>query len=100
MAITVSLSSSIRGESLDFEIYQITEQEKLFMESQGLYVAIDLSINPHIIEVRHKNKFERLIVNEKEVLAVIKRLIVRGEVYEEYETCHELLKIQKMILND
>ena len=100
MAITLSISSLVKGNKLDFEIYQLSVEDMKEMETQGFFVEVNLTVSPHVIEVKHLGRIERIIVDERSVVGVIKNLIVKGEEYEEYETCHELLKIQKMILND
>lgn len=98
MAIQVSISSNVKGEKLDIDIYEITPAEVDFIESQG--VCVYAFFSPHVIEVVRCGKFERLVVDESEVLEVMRGLITKGELLEEFEMCHELLKIQKIIEND
>lgn len=100
MAISLSVSSSLKGNKLDLEIYEISTTELELMETQGFFVAVNLAVKPHVIEVAHLGRVERLVIDESLVPEVIRNLIIKGEEYEEYETCHELLKIQKMITND
>lgn len=98
MAIDISMSSKIG--LFDLEIYKLDCESTTFIQNQGYEVVVDMSTDPYVIEVTRGGVVDRMFLDRSEIISTLDFLIKEGEFLEEFEICHDLLQIQKTILND
>ena len=98
MAIDISMSSKIG--LFDLEIYKLDCESTDFIQNQGYEVVVDMSTDPYVIEVTRNGIVDRMFLDRSDIIYTLDFLIKEGELLEEFEICHDLLQIQKTILND
>lgn len=98
MAIDISMSSKIG--LFDLEIYKLDCESTDFIQNQGYEVVVDMSTDPYVIEVTRNGVVDRMFLDRSDIIHTLSFLIKEGELLEEFEICHDLLQIQKTILND